>query len=443
MRGDFSRLLQELHKQYTGVLMQQGRVQLDSDWDAASLLTGNLQRLLTLDVVGHTGAPRHAAGFEVAIDSSQLTIGAGRYYVNGVLCENSSTRPLAAQPFLPGFQLPPMKTGFALLFLDVWQHTINAFQDPQIHERALGGADTTVRLQSVWQVRSISLGLQRPDLSSFARPDWSPEAVAGTQIELSARIRQASEIGNHLYRVEIHNTGNTPTFKWSRTNASSVVRVAGVRPSGSPTPNQAMLLDVETFGIPIQTVLSIGQLVEWTDDSVELNFQANPLWEVAAIDLSQGTDKPLVTLSPLGGQPLPFQKDLHPMLRCWDQPAPTGSGDGSIPIVPDTWVPLEHGIEVRFTVPPGAEARTADYWMIPSRTLEHPHLIWPQDKNAPARIPPQGIRHHYAPVALVEFQKGLPSEILDLRLLFASAVELSDLIKRVEALEAKLKNQRG
>jgi hypothetical protein len=61
MKGDFSRSTFDPRKHYSGVRMQQGRVQLDADWNE------NLDILLrrieteTIDVIGECGVPIHNA----------------------------------------------------------------------------------------------------------------------------------------------------------------------------------------------------------------------------------------------------------------------------------------------------------------------------------------------------------------------------------------------
>jgi len=73
MKGDFSRSTFDPQKHYSGVRMQQGRVQLDADWNE------NLDILLhrieteTLDVIGQCGVPVHDAAFGVVTDFSKLS----------------------------------------------------------------------------------------------------------------------------------------------------------------------------------------------------------------------------------------------------------------------------------------------------------------------------------------------------------------------------------
>src|SRR6266699_237149 len=87
MKGDFSRLTFDPLKGYTRVLMQQGRVQLDADWnEQVSILLHYLQNLAK-DLIGPYGGPIDNPGFAITADEFEnFGIGAGNYYVDGMLC---------------------------------------------------------------------------------------------------------------------------------------------------------------------------------------------------------------------------------------------------------------------------------------------------------------------------------------------------------------------
>ena len=76
---------------FLGVVMQQGRVQLDSDWnDFVAQLTRRLQAG-SLDTFGRSVVPRETPeGFRITVGgaNNELTIGPGRIYVDGLLAEN-------------------------------------------------------------------------------------------------------------------------------------------------------------------------------------------------------------------------------------------------------------------------------------------------------------------------------------------------------------------
>ena len=55
MKGDFTRVTFEPRKRYTGVRMQQGRVQLDADWNEQAEIQAYLERTEATDVIGRSG----------------------------------------------------------------------------------------------------------------------------------------------------------------------------------------------------------------------------------------------------------------------------------------------------------------------------------------------------------------------------------------------------
>ena len=97
MKGDFSRKTFVAEKHYAGVLMQQGRVQLDADWNEQLAIQRHRDYTEAEDVIGPCGAPKHDAGFLVqpTLDGQDLIVSPGRFYVHGRLCELEST-PVAA-----------------------------------------------------------------------------------------------------------------------------------------------------------------------------------------------------------------------------------------------------------------------------------------------------------------------------------------------------------
>src|SRR5262245_24679322 len=102
MKGDFSRHTFAAENRYDSVLMQQGRVQMDADWNEQVAIARYRTERQTIDVVGPTGAPTLAPGFEVSIDAQLgLIVSGGRYYVDGLLCEAPASTTYATQPDLP------------------------------------------------------------------------------------------------------------------------------------------------------------------------------------------------------------------------------------------------------------------------------------------------------------------------------------------------------
>ena len=81
----------------------------------------------------------------------------------------------------------------------------------------------------------------------------------------------------------------------------------------------------------------------------------------------------------------------HPILRRWDH-KPALAGTNVLPIVEDTWIHLEDGVQVRFAS--GGVYRPGDHWQIPARTISA-DVEWPRDDDGdPIARPPAGIAAH-------------------------------------------------
>ncbi|HWT00746.1 MAG TPA: DUF6519 domain-containing protein [Pyrinomonadaceae bacterium] len=94
MKGDFSRDTFDPRKRYSGVLMQQGRVQVDADWNEQLEIGRYRIETEARDVIGHCGVPKNTDGFKLTpvrpegiSHSTDLAISNGRIYVDGLLCE--------------------------------------------------------------------------------------------------------------------------------------------------------------------------------------------------------------------------------------------------------------------------------------------------------------------------------------------------------------------
>ena len=72
MKGDFTRFRFDLKKHYVSVLKQQGRVDLDSDWNENIKIQEYLRETTNRDVIGICGYPEENGGFEIAIDKTNF-----------------------------------------------------------------------------------------------------------------------------------------------------------------------------------------------------------------------------------------------------------------------------------------------------------------------------------------------------------------------------------
>lgn len=434
MKGDFTRSTFDRLKHYTRVLKQQGRVDLDADWNEAADISLHLDRTLTRDVVGPCGVPRDSDGFriETTPGGDDLTFSPGRIYVDGILAEQEGEAPIpiTAQPDLPEYLAngEALDDGVYLVYLDVWERHVTYIEDPEIRETALGGPDTTTRTRTVSQVRLHRIDDDAPlaelECKAYPAPLSTGRLRAATvQEEDPANPCLVPAAGgyrgleNRLYRVEIHNDGRgadgkPATFKWSRDNGSVVLPVAegGIDDA-----------DVTLRRLGHDDVLTVraGDWVEVLGESTELNGWHGTLARVVPDGIDH-TDL-RVTLSRSVTE---HAGVARLKMRRWDhrETDDVPLVDGAIPIQTD-WFELEDGVQIRFD--PNGEYRVGDYWLIPARTREGT-VLWPGvgDSAGPAALPCHGIHHHYCTLALARRSGGAWTEVRDCRPIFHPLTDL-------------------
>lgn len=433
MKGDFSRITNifTADKHYSLVLMQQGRVQLDADWNAQALIQWFNMQKLAEDLIGEHGGRDNSFKIQPDTDSNDFEIKKGRYYINGVVCENDNDN-LTYQNQVDYPSPPELETGTKyLVYLHAWFRHITSVEDGYIREVALGGPDTTTRIKNIWQVKAKEvtddqlagikpktnyedfLGLidvkrhhERGKLKAQAKKPIDDDDLCIVSPE--NRYRGAE---NQLYRVEIHHSGSAAdpdnpdevcaTFKWSRENGSVVFPIREVI-------NDSVIL--EHLGRDNRLGLSEGDWVEVVDDDYELadatnNFPVEDLLKVVEIN----RDTMQVKLS---GEPQRGGNELkHPLLRRWDH---TGEGEGTsggaLKVVEDKWIKLEDGIQIMFTNDITGEQDAIPYnnrywWWIAARTATG-DVEWPLDNSGqPLELEALDHGHRYAPLAIIKFKK--------------------------------------
>jgi hypothetical protein len=475
MHADLSRSTFRPERHYSAVVAQQGRVQLDADLNEQTAIQLHQARSLAADLIGPHGGPRDAAGFRIEYvggkhEIDTLVVHGGRYYVDGILCdadrpaagvpvtdedsEESAPEPPAQwtywdqpdafrDPEKPGDRLPsPAQTPF-LVYLNVWERSVSAAEDPALREVALGAAmpDTAARVKVVWQVLALSLTeleIEESDPSkevvraAFTRWAQRRSAPAARLAARSERPDHADEDPclvkpdaryrgpeNQLYRVEVHEGGEAKdaTFKWSRENGSVVFPVDEL---------DGTWVQLASLGHDDKLDLDVGDHVEFTDTAYASRLEPLPLLRVEELDLPGRRVRLSAEPDPGVGR----LAHLNPYLRRWDHhggPKRKGRSTdlrgGAIPVTEGEWLPLEDGVEVYFAK--GGAYRTGDHWIVPARTATG-SVEWPADQaRRPLLQGPAGIARHFAPLALI---KGEGSAV-DLRLAFgplASSMPAAD-----------------
>ena len=400
MKGDFSRITFDPKKHYSRVLMQQGRVQLDADWNEQAAIVLHRLETMARDLIGPFGGPVNNCGFEFKpnkTDGKLFQLGEGRYYVDGMLCVNDEATKHSIVALFEQDAVSDQDTDY-LLYLDVWEQYLNASEDPEIRETALGGPDTSGRSKVVWSVRTLAYTLQG-DI---------PKAVAGVltalqleqenngRLNVTVEDRTGHEpddgpcisspdarfrgLENQLYRVEIHNgDSKSSTFKWSRENGSVIFPITARE-------GASMVLEpgYSTMG------LKSGDWVELVDDDLTAGAKLGPLQQVKSVDAVKREIRLTTEMSHA------VDPKKHPFLRRWES--------GVISIEEGKEFPLEDGIRIQFVKAAGSVKvtyRSGDYWCFPARTAGKGNIAWP-----PGGAPPDGVIHHYAPLAAISYVPG-------------------------------------
>lgn len=306
-KGDFTRDTFYPLKYFSRVLMQQGRVQLDADWNEQADILLRLIRHLAKNLIGPQGGPVDGAGFAITVASTNnnLLIGTGDYYIDGILVENrvenedvddnGNPIPYAynTQPYYtPPTSLPLNNPDYYLVYKDVWEQQITYLEDGSIREVALGESrpDTATRALVVWQVKVISATVfnQGETIVLSTIYEQFPKADHNTQKQMikdiTKRLRdllqptnrgllkaKAKVVGeqtdvcitppnsayrgdeNQLYRVEIHNAG------------SSNAITAGSSASGKTSTRSKSSASAEAS-------VSVGPTFKWSRDNGSVVF---------------------------------------------------------------------------------------------------------------------------------------------------------------------------
>ncbi|MEM9578058.1 MAG: DUF6519 domain-containing protein [Pseudomonadota bacterium] len=462
MTFDLSRVRFNPRQDFLGVIMQQGRVQLDSDWNEWVAEVSRRIQAGTLDTFNGSVVPRITPdGFLIDVTGGEMTIGAGRIYVDGILAENhgrppavwdpllaeetgSGPVPYDAQPYYPNAPMLPT-SGRHLAYVVVWQREVSPIEAPSLIEQAVG-VDTTGRMQTVWQVR---LHENIGDTVTCATPDqdipnWS-DVIAPSAARLTTATGEpvdepnpcevppaAGYLGleNQLYRVEVHRGGpfGTASFKWSRENGSVASRVTHINGARDR-------ITVESLGRDEVLGFQDGDWVEVIDDWLEFHNEPGELRRIAPAGGVDRTARTLTFETPLpnGTFPTNAQQQTNAgrntRVRRWDQSGAVRSAAGTeiqnldssgtagiqIP-VPGTQVFLENGILVDFNLDPaGGEFHTGDHWVFAARTADASIELLDA-------APPLGVHRHYARLAIVD----LPEDETDCRTLWPPIAQGGD-----------------
>ena len=442
MKADISRFRFDRGKNYTSVVAQQGRVQLDSDANEQRAIDAWLRATGLVDIVGRTGAPRHDAGFAITVPSAgdAIQIGAGRFYVDGLVCEALQPTDYMQQSWLADPQpsaavllsdLSLGRSSAIQVWLEAWQRLVTPIDDPGIKDVALGEADTTDRVQTVWRVVAAAVAPvlePRPSRGAVAsccdvmRQPPAPVAVGSMRAGTDEPSAQSSclpapsaayrGLENQLYRIEVHRGGpiGSATVKWSRENGSVVTRITAV--SGP-------VVTVDNLGPDANLGFAPLDWVEIGDDSNEFGQEPNQPGELRQIQFIDQEHRRITLTAP---SPAVDVDSGHAKLRRWDQS--DGADVDGVAMNPSGPNSLENGIHVQFA---GDQPyRSGDYWLVPARTATGMVEWPPSDSDGADYQPAHYIRVYRAPLACIHRNPQTQGfQVEDCRDLFSPLTEIT------------------
>jgi Family of unknown function (DUF6519) len=205
-------------------------------------------------------------------------------------------------------------------------------------------------------------------------------------------------------------------FVVSRDNGSVVTRIEAI---------EGVEVTVHDTGPDDVLGFAVGQLVEVSDDRIELEGLPRQLRQIADIDQARRIVALRTPAEALGVGPSGVDPSRHPKLRRWDAAGgvrfrPDGSG----------WIHLENGNQVRFV---DGHYRGGDYWTFPARAAtvdaDSGTIEWPQDGGAPALRSPFGIERHRCVLGYVDTDdQGAITHVEDCRNLFPPLTSMRNLL---------------
>ena len=475
MKGDFSRISFDPANHFSSVLLQQGRVTLDADPNEQAAILLHYVRTLARDLIGPYGGPQDHLGFELGVDSgtnATLSIGAGRYYVEGILCESEGCDYAQQPDYSPTpignagagdallVQLKNPQAGMFWLYLDVWERLITSIEDDRIRESALGGPDTCVRTKVVWQVKSFSV-VQLLDMFKVQLDRIASElAKSPDDVEL---IQQQNRLSadRQLLEQASDNASGSCRAPLSLLQEKSTGRMAARLDEGSK-PKDPCVLPVEAMYRGTENHLyrveihrastpSLPATFKWSRDNGSMaahwlgtegsdlilsstrGFEAGDWVELSHDELDlAGVPGVLLRLVKVENGRLSFDPQSvpsgasaawsaqlrNPKVRRWNQ---RESEDvtldaGAVPIAASAgqavWIDLEDGVQVQFEA--DGSYRSGDYWLIPARVATG-GIDWPVSRDGTSLQPARGVLHRYAPLGFIEWSSDAVAEITDCR----------------------------
>ncbi len=429
MNGDFSQsnghlspLRIEPEDNFSGVLHQQGRVLLDSDWNEQTAITTRWQDQAGQDAIGpgvaavpagESDGVRIQSASVDALNRVKLVVRPGRVWADGLLTylPGVDANPTADVSRIATYLQPPVqepagdvstiKDGVRdAVVLEVWREALNGFQEPKaLIEPALGGPDTTERVLTAMRFRLFRLkpGETCRNIAAKLRDDFGKRGKLKVTLQPSTTTLgdcPVEEGGGYvgvehsLYRVEIARVNVTqkpPAFKWSQFNGGLVGRgdcdLVGTSKKITITANdQAIKMSgLSDFYL---------EVVEFDQDQGfwRVTYGAKATLKDDDLEVKQGEEHCKESKLPSGNVFFRLWNDIQPIANFLKAAATSQPKE------------LRDGIRLEFDPVGASNYQPGDYWTFPLRTGEI--------SNPPTLIdnePPQGIHYHRVPLAILKW----------------------------------------
>jgi hypothetical protein len=474
MPSDLSKTSDDLRQHYKAVVMQQGRVLLDRDFNALQEIINGRIAADALDEIGPCGTPDD--GFAISLlpvgwsgpsgwsysapNPLDFLISPGTMYVGGqrfVLPVPDTGQPPWSYFHQPDWINPDDPAAFGstpfsgpaheFVYLYAFEQEVGAIEDSDLLDVALGGPDTTQRVRLMGRV--LRMPVAATDCAGAlaeAENDWLQKGflfdpvtmrlrpLAALQVSFTSLpstsnpcdpVAQGGYLGaeNQLIRAQV----SDPVLKgqarllWGYDNASFLYRVT-VKPDG-----QTLLLNqapVDAFHCPkpgqvvevLRTAAILGTEPDVTDPTGQrtiVRCVAEATGMVATVATYSNSDNTVVLKLDS-----PLQSDPNPMfLRVW-QGQQTFDPSSSQPItLVDPTDQTSPGIQVTVTIPAdgvlGGALPVGAFWMIAVRPST-PQAVYPE-RFLTSPQPPDGPRQWVCPLAVLEWNDAGLAQIHDCR----------------------------
>jgi hypothetical protein len=457
MGSDRARVSFDRKQQYRTVVMQQGRVTLESDWNEAQQITQEEMRSEARDFVGPAGTPDN--GYQVLPSTEPTTpafdfsVEGGTMYVGGMRVHHAGSIDYGNQsdwrdygPQDPDWvdftTLAAAPPADEFVYLSLREQEISAVEDGDLKDVALGGPDTAQRtclLQRI--VRVACNGTDCGSGLAAAKAKWQSEGLyfdsktmrlnawSTLRVGFSGQVQtqnpcqpqaQGGYVGpdNQLIRVQISGldpTTQDPMILWGFDDASFLYQIQV--DAGNP-----QQLDFQTIPVDAQHQPVGGQAVEVLRTAAELSNGANVAATTGfAFTLTQNYDPDSQSIQLPSGVSLPAdylnssQSPPPPpqlYLRVWQN---------EITCTPGQAYPLGNtGLTVTLQSINHQPFHAGDYWLFAVRTAT-PQIVYPQ-RYQNGFQPPDGPRLWACPLGVIAWSGEIATLASDCRNQFCNLV---------------------